>query len=133
MIYGRRYNLFDLKQKFIWFEQIFIWFKDTWFESNKFYSIQINNFFKSKKFFQTNNFLWFNFISFWGYSYLTLFNLPFSIRVYSYPIHVYPFTLYKTRLCFMFLNFRTDNIHIIYYYNTTILYLYYCILLLSGH
>ena len=35
-MYGQRYNLFDLWQKFIWFEKIFIWSKDILFESNKF-------------------------------------------------------------------------------------------------
>ena len=28
-VYGQRYNLFDFWQKFILFEQIFIWLKDT--------------------------------------------------------------------------------------------------------
>ena len=32
LIYGQRYNLFDLRQKFICFEQIFIWSKDILFE-----------------------------------------------------------------------------------------------------
>ena len=41
-VYGERYNLFDLRPKFICFEQIFIWFKDTLFEPNKFYLVQIN-------------------------------------------------------------------------------------------
>ena len=52
-----RYNLLDLRQKFICFEQNFSWFKNTLFESNKFNLIQINDFFKSKKVFETNNFL----------------------------------------------------------------------------
>ena len=34
-----RKNLFDFRQKVIWFKQFFIWFKDTLFESNKCYSI----------------------------------------------------------------------------------------------
>ena len=36
LIYGQRYNLFDLRQKFIWFQEIFIWSKDILFESKKF-------------------------------------------------------------------------------------------------
>ena len=63
-MYSQRYNLFDLRHKLIWFEQILISFKDTLFESNKFYLIQINHFFKAKKVFQTNLFLWFNQIFF---------------------------------------------------------------------
>ena len=61
---SRRYNLFDSRKKFIWFEQVFIWSEDTLFGSNKFYSIEINYSLKSKKVFQTNNFLWFNQIFF---------------------------------------------------------------------
>ena len=57
LIYGQRYNLFDLRQKFIWFEQIFICSKDILYESNKFCFIKKKNFFTSKKVFQTNNFL----------------------------------------------------------------------------
>ena len=57
MTYGQRYNLFDLRQKFIWFKQIFIRIKCTLFKSNKSYLIEINHFFKSEKVFQTNNFL----------------------------------------------------------------------------
>ena len=64
LIYGQKYNYFDLRQKFIWFEQILIWFKDILFESNKFCFIQTNHFFKSKKVVQTNYFLWFNRIFF---------------------------------------------------------------------
>ena len=56
MIYGHRYNLFDLRQKFIWFEKIFIWSKDILFESNKFCFIKTKHFFTSKKVFQINNF-----------------------------------------------------------------------------
>ena len=37
-------------------EEICICFEDNLFESKKFYFIQINHFFKSKKVFQTNNF-----------------------------------------------------------------------------
>ena len=37
LIYGQRYNLFDLRQKFIWFEQIFflneyVFIKDEWMQ-----------------------------------------------------------------------------------------------------
>ena len=64
LIYGQSYNLFDSRQKFIWFEKIFIRFKDNLFESNNFYLIKINHFFNSKKDFQTNHFLWFNQIFF---------------------------------------------------------------------
>ena len=56
----KRHNLFVLRPQLICFEQIFIWFKNTFFKPNKFYLIQINHFFKSKKVFQKNNFLWFN-------------------------------------------------------------------------
>ena len=56
LIYGQTYNLFDLRQKFIWFKKIFIWFKDILFESNKFWFIKTKHFFTSKKVFQTNNF-----------------------------------------------------------------------------
>ena len=48
--------MFDLRQTFIWFEQICIWFKDILFESNKFCFIETKHFFTSKKMFQTNNF-----------------------------------------------------------------------------
>ena len=37
-VYGQRYN-FDLSRKFIWFELIFIWFKYTLFELDRFYLI----------------------------------------------------------------------------------------------
>ena len=57
LIYSQRYNLFDLRQEFILFERIFIWFKHNLFESNKFYLIQSNHFFKSKKNFQPINVL----------------------------------------------------------------------------
>ena len=49
-------DLFDLRQKFISFEQIFIWSKDILFKPNKFYFIKTNIFFTSKKVFQTNYF-----------------------------------------------------------------------------
>ena len=49
---------------FIWFDQIFIWFTDSLIEWNKFYFIQMNDFFNSKKVFQKNNFLWLNQIFF---------------------------------------------------------------------
>ena len=48
--------MFNLRQKFIWFEQIFIWSKDILFESNKFCFIKTKHFFTSKKVLQTNNF-----------------------------------------------------------------------------
>ena len=38
-VYDQRYNLFDLRQKFILLEQIFICFKDTLFDSNNIYLI----------------------------------------------------------------------------------------------
>ena len=63
-VYGLRYDLFDLKQKFIRLKTFFILFKDTLFQPNKFYLIQMNHFFESKKVSQTNNFLWFNQIFF---------------------------------------------------------------------
>ena len=44
-VYDQKYNLFALRQKFISFEQVYIWFQDTLFDSNKFYFIQINHFF----------------------------------------------------------------------------------------
>ena len=53
MIYGQRYNLFDLRQKLIRFEKIFIWSKDILFESNKFCLIKTKHFITSKKVFQT--------------------------------------------------------------------------------
>ena len=56
-------NLIVLK-KIVCFKQIFIRSKDILFELNKFYFIQINNFLKSKKIFQKNNFFWFNQIFF---------------------------------------------------------------------
>ena len=64
-MFGECFDWFPVKFiKFILFEQIFIWFKDTYFESNKLYLFQKNYFFESKKVFQTNNFLWFNQIFF---------------------------------------------------------------------
>ena len=68
MIYGQRYNLFDLRQKFIWFEQIFIWPKDILFESNTFCFIKAKHFFTSNKVFQTNNFFDSIKYFFWVYS-----------------------------------------------------------------
>ena len=102
LICRERYNLFNLRQKFIWFKQIFIWFKDTLFESNKFYLIRINHFFTPKKVFQTNNFLWFNqifFLSVFWLIYNLLRHLSFLISIFLFvsilyliiPILPYPF------------------------------------------
>ena len=38
------HSVFCYKEKFIWFQQIFIWLKDILFELNKCYLIKINEF-----------------------------------------------------------------------------------------
>ena len=43
-LYGERCNLFVSRQKLIWFKKFVIYFKDTLFELNTFYFIQINHF-----------------------------------------------------------------------------------------
>ena len=78
-VYGQRYNLFDLRQKLICFEQIFSWFKDTLLELNKFYLFQINHIFKSKRVLQTNYFFQLNQIFFLSVYYFQTFHRIWSV------------------------------------------------------
>ena len=68
-VYSQWYKLFDLRQKFIWFEQIFIRLKDILFESCVFHLIQINHFIESNKVL-TNNLLRRNIIFFLSVTYI---------------------------------------------------------------